>query len=419
MAQLERSTKGAQNKWNLGVLLSHPIQYHVPLMRRLASQPSINLTVLFMSDTGIREKHIRGYGETIKWDVPLLDGYTSQFLRNYSPRANTDSFWSRFNPGIIPQLRRRRFDALMLHGYSSPTEWLALLGAFALGIPILMRGEVVLRSPRKHFPPVWLKEKLLSKWCRRITAALAINSAAVRFYEHYGVKQQRIFWAPSAVDNEFWISKASELAPNKTQLKRELELHQDLPVILFVAHMRANKRPLDLVKAFQRIRTPASLVLVGGGPLFSAVRQYCSANELTRVHLPGAKNQTELPKYYAVADVFVLPSEVGEVSPLVINEAMCFGLPIILSDAIPSAPDFVSEAQNGYMYEVGNNEELAQRIDAVIENPNLGREMGNESLRAIAAWNYDSTVGAILEALASIGVRTKQKNAEGALGFGS
>lgn len=407
MAQLAQSTRGERKKWNLGVLLSHPIQYHVPLMRKLASQPSINLTVLFMSDTGIREKHIRGYGETIKWDVPLLDGYNSEFLRNYSPRANTDSFWSRFNPGIISQLRRHRFDALILHGYSSPTEWLALLGALTLGIPVLMRGEVVLRSPRGHFPPLWLKERLLSTWCRRITAALAINSAAVKFYEHYGVKQERIFWTPYAVDNEFWISKAKELTPNKKELKCELGLHPDLPVILFVAHMRANKRPLDLVKAFQRIKTSASLVLVGGGPLFAAVRQYCSDNELTHVHLPGAKNQTELPKYYAIADVFVLPSEVGEVSPLVINEAMCFGLPIILSDAIPSAPDFVSEAQNGYIYEVGNTEELAQRIDTVIGNRGIRNRMGSESLRAIARWDYESCVSAILQALASIRSQTE------------
>ena len=55
-------------KLRLAALLSHPIQYLVPLMRRLAAHPEIELTVYFMSDTGLRARKIAHYGDAIKWD---------------------------------------------------------------------------------------------------------------------------------------------------------------------------------------------------------------------------------------------------------------------------------------------------------------------------------------------------------------
>ena len=376
-------------------------------MRQLAKHEQVKLAVFFMTDTGLREKYVGGYGETIKWDIPLLEGYDSRFLRNFSPRANHDSFWSKFNPGIVSELRRGRFDALLLHGYSSPTEWLALLTARLSRIPVFFRGEVVRRAPAGWFPPKWFKDTLLRSWCKRIDAALPINSAARNFYEHYGVARERIFWAPYAVDNDFWKARAAELTPHKAETKIKLGLEPNLPVILFVAHMRENKRPLDLVKAFERLKTPASLLLVGAGPLHKQVSDYCSQRNLKRVHLTGAKNQTELPEYYSVADVFVLPSGPGEVSPLVVNEAMCFGLPIILSDAIPSAVDFVSQGRNGYIYQMGEVDELAARIDAVISNSEVKQQIGAESRTKINDWNYDSSVGAIMQSLESVSGATK------------
>jgi glycosyltransferase involved in cell wall biosynthesis len=399
ITQINKESQNQKDSWNIAVLLSHPIQYQVPLMRRLSEHEQIKLAVFFMSDTGLQEKYVKGYGETIKWDIPLLEGYDFRFLPNLSPKANKSSFWSRFNPGIISELRRGHYDALMLHGYSSPTEWLALMVARFSGIPVFFRGEVVWRSPRGWFPPKWLKEIFLRSWCRRIDAALPINSAAKNFYEHYGVSSERMFWAPYAVDNDVWMSKAAELASKKAELKMKLGLAPDLPVILFVAHMRENKRPLDLIAAFERITTPASLLMVGAGPLYREITDYCSQRRIKCVHLPGVKNQTELPTYYTVADVFVLPSGPVEVSPLVVKEAMFFGLPIILSDAIPSATDFVCNGQNGYIYKMGQVDELAARIDAILSDSVVKRQMREESRKKIGAWNYDLSVGAILQSL--------------------
>ena len=69
-----------QRRVRLAYLVSHPIQYQVPLLRRIAKEPDIDLTVLFGSDFSVRGYEDKGFGVAVKWDVPLLDGYKYEFL---------------------------------------------------------------------------------------------------------------------------------------------------------------------------------------------------------------------------------------------------------------------------------------------------------------------------------------------------
>jgi hypothetical protein len=55
--------------------VSHPIQYQAPLLRRIAQEPDIDLTVFFSSDVSARGYKDAGFGVHVQWDVPLLDGY--------------------------------------------------------------------------------------------------------------------------------------------------------------------------------------------------------------------------------------------------------------------------------------------------------------------------------------------------------
>ena len=64
----------------LAYLVSHPIQYQVPLLRRIAAEPDIDLTVLYGSDFSVRGYKDDGFGVELKWDLPLLDGYKHEFL---------------------------------------------------------------------------------------------------------------------------------------------------------------------------------------------------------------------------------------------------------------------------------------------------------------------------------------------------
>src|SRR5437899_2901678 len=127
--------------FRLAVLASHPIQYQAPLYRALAARHEIDLTVFFYSDWGLKAYRDDGFGQEVKWDVPLLEGYRSEFLPNISPRSGISKFWGLINPAVVQRLRKGNFDAVWVHGWAISTDWLAMFTAFATGIPVLLRGE--------------------------------------------------------------------------------------------------------------------------------------------------------------------------------------------------------------------------------------------------------------------------------------
>jgi len=122
-------------KYKLAILTSHPIQYQVPLFHKLAESSKIDFMVYFCSDFGATEKiDPKGFGIAYKWDIPLLDGYSYKFLKNYSLRPSTE-FWGQINPGIIRELFKGNYDAVLIHSYALFTSWLAFLGAIITRTP--------------------------------------------------------------------------------------------------------------------------------------------------------------------------------------------------------------------------------------------------------------------------------------------
>lgn len=397
-------------KLRLAALVSHPIQYLVPLLRRLAAHPEIDLTVYFMSDTGLRERTIAHYGDAIKWDTPLLGGYRHEMLTNVSPWPDSARPYAKLHPGVVAVLARGRFDAVFLHGYMAATEWLAYAAAKALSLPILFWSDVLLDSPYILTRSARARELFRTNFCRGLDAALAISSQARRFYEHYGVPRDRIFWSPLCVDSAWWMAQTDALRVDpqgRAALRRARGVDADLPVIAFVAHMRENKRPRDVVDALARMKVPASLIMVGGGPLHDDLVRHCAARGGPRVHLLGVQNQGDLPAIYAMSDVFVLPSGPGEVTPLVVEEAMCASLPVVISSAVPSVIDFVREGENGYTYPVGDVSALADRLDRVLGSPAETARLGARSREMMEPWSYDVTVAGILDALHAVTRRAR------------
>jgi glycosyltransferase involved in cell wall biosynthesis len=386
-------------RYRLLALLSHPIQYIVPLLRKLAADPRLDLTVCFMTETGLKPGFVKGYGETLKWDIPLLDGYRHKFLKNLSRRAHAGDPASKVNPGIALELVKGKYDAILMHGYVASTEWLALATARALGVKVLFWGDVLIDSPKRAGKLSIKSELFRHAWCKGIDAALALSTQARRFYAKYGVPEDRVFWVPLAVDNDYWSSKNAELRPKRAEIRRELGLDPDLPVVLYVAHMRPNKRPVDVVSAFSKMRTRASLVMVGAGPLYDDTVRFIQENKVERVHLAGLQNQSALPRYYAIGDVFVLPSAPGEVTPLVVHESMNAGLALVISDAVPSTIDFVREGENGFTYPCGDTDALADRLDRVLADPATTARMSAASRAIIEDWNHEVAVRGVVRAL--------------------
>src|SRR2546428_10103483 len=103
------------NSVKLAILHSHPIQYFAPLYSRIAREPEIDLTVYYCSRQGVDAYCDEGFGQQLKWDIPLLEGYRYKFLPNLRHGDKVSGFLSLINPAIIKELGREGYDALWVN----------------------------------------------------------------------------------------------------------------------------------------------------------------------------------------------------------------------------------------------------------------------------------------------------------------
>ncbi len=385
--------------FRVAYLVSHPIQYQVPLLQRLSVHPEITLHVYYMTDQGAELRRDPEFGVDVQWDIPLLEGYEWTLLRNRSPWRGADHVLRFIHPGIAGVLRGGRYDALIVHGYAHATEWLAFLGAGTSRTPILLRGESTLLGRRTPWVAA-AKRLALGALLRRIHGALAIGTLNREFYLAYGVPEDRIFWVPYAVDNERFRAEADRWQSSRAELRDALGLPRDLPVVLYVGKLIERKRPLDLLDAYARVAAdhPAAVVFVGEGAERPRVEAAIARHGLSRIFITGFVNQGEIARYYAAADVLALPSS-HEPWGLVLNEGMCFGLPVIASDAVGAAPDLVRADDNGLVHPVGDVSALAHVLRRLLPDHALRARMGARSREIVAGFSYDADVEGILAAL--------------------
>lgn len=387
-------------KYRLGVLLHHPIHYHAPLMRELAKDPEIDLRVFFCFDHGVRQSHDREFDLSYTWDIPLLEGYEHEFLRNWSPWPSTAPIKGVFNPGIWQTICRGKFDAFLVHGYVSPTVWLAVAAAKAHRTKVFLRGESTLLYPRSA-AFLLVKRLALKVLFSAVDCFLTIGSRNTSFYRAHGVPKERIVLTPYCVDNESIVA-AGQAGPGMSKRTRNgLGIGLADPIVLFVGKLIDRKRPADLILAYESMLADhprAALIFVGDGAQRASLEAEVTRRGLDRVHFVGFKNRTEIFEYYACADVFVLPS-VHDPWGLVINEAMCFSLPILASSLVGSVDDLVREEENGFIFPAGDVERLAASLKRLLDDPDLRRRMGEKSKQIIARWGYKECVAGVKAAL--------------------
>jgi glycosyltransferase involved in cell wall biosynthesis len=387
----------------LAYFVSHPIQYQAPLLRRIAQERDIDLTVFFSSDLSVRGYKDRGFGVQVEWDVPLLDGYKYEFL----PRLGSGDelgFAKPLNWGIFNRLRKGHFDAVWVFGYSSLACLNAILAAKLLGIPVILRAESNLGDHVRSKLTLITKKVLFSFLRSTIDCVLPIGKRNQEYWRHYLGENFPAFLTPYAVDNDFFRRKAVEAAPHREIFRSELGLDPGRPVILFASKLQTRKRCIDLVEAFIRLASaaggnpPAFLVIVGDGEERTRLEARVRESGLSSIRFLGFRNQTELPRFYDLCDIFVLPSY-NETWGLIVNEVMNAGRPIIVTDQVGCQTDLVHDGLNGFVYPAFDVDSLAECLRQLIENPELRTTMGENSLRLISQYSFAQDVAGLRQAL--------------------
>src|ERR1700752_824673 len=118
----------SNRRFRVLVVASHPVQYQAPLLRRMARRDDVDLQVAYCTLHGAEAAHDVEFGATVKWDVPLLDGYTWKHVANRG--SGGESFFGLCNPELWKLILDGKFDAVLCYlGYRRATFWIAYFAA--------------------------------------------------------------------------------------------------------------------------------------------------------------------------------------------------------------------------------------------------------------------------------------------------
>jgi len=213
------------------------------------------------------------------------------------------------------------------------------------------------------------KVSIFKKWFYQIFQKADYFQAISSFLYNWAIKNGAKIGEiiPNGVDLE--IFKSKERINNKNE-----------KIILTVSRLVKKNGIDDLIKAGQYLNFPFKIIIIGTGPDKEKLKKLAKEKGLEdKVIFQGQVKYNELPKYYALADVFVRPS-LSEGLGNVFLEAMAIGLPIIGTE-VGGIPDFLKDKETGLFCEINNPEDIALKIEEILKNESLRNNLIENGLK--------------------------------------
>ena len=132
----------------VAIVATHPIHHLVSWFRASALEPGPTPEAFLCHRPTPGEHAAAGFGVEFEWDRDLLSGYTSRFLRNVAKEPSPSRFDGIDTPEIKDILRNGSYDAVLLSGWHFKAAWQTMWGCWRAGIPVLLRGDSQLNTPR-------------------------------------------------------------------------------------------------------------------------------------------------------------------------------------------------------------------------------------------------------------------------------
>lgn len=381
-------------KKKLAIFATHPVQYLVPIWRGLASISGLDVTVFYFSDHNIRGTVDPGFGVPVAWDMPLLKGYESIFISRDADLSHPHSVRI---PDAVSLLRKGNYDCILIQGYTHWFEWQLIRAAKRLGIKIIIRGEFADFGKKSFFKRI-VRDLYLRWFYSHVEKFCYIGEVAKKHLLRHGISSEKLFFSPYSVDTALFESQ--KIIFDRVNSRTKLGLNDNHFVFLFSGKLIQRKEPLLLIEAISKIQQKdnVALIIVGDGQLRESVIKMGVSVLGNRFLFQGFVNQSQIGEFFSAADAFVLPSNY-ETWGLVVNEAMQFGLPTIVSDYVGCWADLVIEGKTGFVFPNKNINELTKVMDWLIGNRDQAAKMGISAKHHIMAYSTDASVKGITEAI--------------------
>jgi hypothetical protein len=188
---------------NLAIIITHPIQYYAPVFQLLAKRCTIKVFYTWGEDV-LKDKYDPGFGKIIEWDIPLLEGYEYEFVKNIAKSPGSHAKDGIHNPDLIKNIKSWKADAVLIFGWNFISHFQAMK-YFKGKIPVLFRGDSTLLD-KASFIKKMVRKFYLSYVYKFIDYALYVGTANKKYYTYCGLKNKQLVFAPHAIDNHRFSS---------------------------------------------------------------------------------------------------------------------------------------------------------------------------------------------------------------------
>ena len=268
----------------------------------------------------------------------------------------------------------RRGAYTIVHTHSSKAGILGRWAAWLAKAPIVVHTVHGWGHHERQNPLIRRFYVLLEKLTQRITDALIVVSprnTEKGLADRIGTPEKYI-----TIRSGIEMDRFLEPGRPREDVRRELGIPPEAPVVGTVTRLSPQKSPLDYVLAAALVtaqRPDVHFVLVGSGPLREQVESQIAATGLTEnVHLTGLRR--DVPDLMHSFDIFAL-SSLWEGLPRVLPQAMAAGLPIVAT-AVDGNVEAVVDGTNGFLTPPGDPQAMASALLRLVEQPELAARMG-------------------------------------------
>lgn len=218
----------------------------------------------------------------------------------------------------------------------------------------------------------------LDRWSlRRAGRVVTVCNNFAAELQRKGVQASRIVVQRNPI-------RISPAAPEQetTPFRSRLGLPENATLLLCVGRLSREKGHADLLRAFSHLREAeraalrSCLLLVGDGPENRNLHALCAELRLDDI-VRFAGYQADVRPYYAMADIFVLPSH-SEGSPNVLLEAMAAELPMVAT-AVGGVPEVLSHEVNALLVPKGDVMQMAKAIRRLLHDAGLRQKFARNS----------------------------------------
>jgi glycosyltransferase involved in cell wall biosynthesis len=315
----------------------------------------------------------------------------------------------------IPPLTRRTDDGLIALWLGAravrralerePVDIVVAHGGRAVEAAVLVRRRGQPRIVWQRilgFPPsIWRpRRRVRWRWVvRRIDAAVALTPDLEAELRRLGFTGP-VWPIPNFRDPEPFV--AVDRAVAGRNLRAELGLGDDVPLVGLVGHLVEQKRPdraLDALETMHARGEAAHLVVAGDGPLRGDVERDVARRGLDAyVHVLGSRD--DIAQLLAAIDVLILTSDI-EGLPGVLIEAQMAGCPIV-TVPVGGVRELVDDGETGVVTEQVDATELADRVVELLRDPKLRARLGERARRRAVRFSSSAAAGTYAERLTEI-----------------